>query len=39
MLPARGELVLAAILCGQGLDFTGAGITTALGHIIGCATT
>jgi alcohol dehydrogenase class IV len=32
---ARGELVLAAILCGQGTDFTGAGITTALGHIIG----
>jgi alcohol dehydrogenase class IV len=32
---ARGELVLAAVLCGQGTDFTGAGITTALGHIIG----
>jgi alcohol dehydrogenase class IV len=32
---ARAELVLAAILCGQGTDFTGAGMTTALGHIIG----
>jgi alcohol dehydrogenase class IV len=32
---ARGELVLAAVLCGQGTDFTGAGVTTALGHIIG----
>jgi acyl-CoA synthetase (AMP-forming)/AMP-acid ligase II/alcohol dehydrogenase class IV len=32
---ARGELALAAVLCGQGTDFTGAGITTALGHIIG----
>jgi alcohol dehydrogenase class IV len=32
---ARGGLVLAAVLCGQGTDFTGAGITTALGHIIG----
>lgn len=32
---ARGELVLAAMLCGQGTDFTGAGVTTALGHIIG----
>jgi acyl-CoA synthetase (AMP-forming)/AMP-acid ligase II/alcohol dehydrogenase class IV len=31
----RGELVLAAVLCGQGTDFTGAGATTALGHIIG----
>jgi acyl-CoA synthetase (AMP-forming)/AMP-acid ligase II/alcohol dehydrogenase class IV len=32
---ARSELVHAAILCGQGTDFTGLGITTALGHIIG----
>jgi alcohol dehydrogenase class IV len=32
---ARGELVLAAVLCGQGTDHTGAGVTTALGHIIG----
>jgi alcohol dehydrogenase class IV len=32
---ARGELALAAVLCGQGTDFTGAGVTTALGHIIG----
>jgi alcohol dehydrogenase len=31
----RGELVLAAILCGQGTDHTGAGITTVLGHAIG----
>jgi alcohol dehydrogenase len=32
---ARAELVLAAVLCGQGTDFTGAGMITALGHIIG----
>lgn len=32
---ARAELVLAAMLCGQGTDFTGAGMITALGHIIG----
>ena len=31
----RGDLVLAAVLCGQGTDFTGAGITTVLGHAIG----
>lgn len=31
----RSELVLAAILCGQGTDYTGAGITTVLGHAIG----
>jgi len=31
----RSELVLAAILCGQGSDYTGAGIATALGHAIG----
>jgi alcohol dehydrogenase len=31
----RGELVLAAILCGQGTDHTSAGITTVLGHAIG----
>ena len=31
----RGELVLAGILCGQGTDHTGAGITTVLGHAIG----
>ena len=31
----RGELVLAAVLCGQGTDHTGAGITTVLGHAIG----
>lgn len=32
---ARGELVLAAVLCGQGTDFTGLGLTSALGHVIG----
>ena len=31
----RGELVLAAVLCGQGTDHTGAGITTVLGHAVG----
>lgn len=31
----RGELMLAAVLCGQGSDFTGAGMTTVLGHAIG----
>ena len=31
----RGELVLAAVLCGHGTDHTGAGITTVLGHAIG----
>lgn len=31
----RGELVLAGILCGQGTDHTGAGITTVVGHAIG----
>lgn len=31
----RGDLVLAAMLCGQGTDYTGAGITTVLGHAIG----
>lgn len=32
---ARSELVLAALMCGQGTDHTGAGITTVLGHAIG----
>ncbi|CAN7607914.1 iron-containing alcohol dehydrogenase family protein [Pseudorhodoferax sp. LjRoot39] len=32
---ARGQLVLAAILCGQGTDHTAAGITTVLGHAVG----
>jgi alcohol dehydrogenase class IV len=32
---ARGELLLAALLCGQGTDHTGAGMTTVLGHAIG----
>lgn len=31
----RGELVLAAVMCGQGTDHTGAGITSVLGHAIG----
>lgn len=31
----RGELMLAAVLCGQGSDFAGAGITTVLGHAVG----
>lgn len=31
----RGELLLAAVLCGQGSDHTGAGITTVLGHALG----
>jgi len=31
----RGELMLAAVLCGQGTDYTGAGIATVLGHAIG----
>lgn len=31
----RMELVLAAVLCGQGSDFTGAGATTVLGHAVG----
>jgi alcohol dehydrogenase len=32
---ARGELVMAAVLCGCGTDYTGAGIATVLGHAIG----
>jgi alcohol dehydrogenase class IV len=31
----RGELTLAAVMCGQGTDFTGAGIATVLGHALG----
>lgn len=31
----RAQLLLAAVLCGQGTDHTGAGITTVLGHAIG----
>lgn len=31
----RGELLLAAVLCGQGTDHAGAGITTVLGHALG----
>jgi len=32
---ARGNLMLAAILCGHGTDHTSAGVTTVLGHAIG----
>ena len=32
---ARGELALAAILCGQGTEFGGGGLASALGHAIG----
>lgn len=31
----RGELMLAALMCGQGTDHTAAGIMTVLGHAIG----
>jgi alcohol dehydrogenase class IV len=31
----RAELVLAAVLSGQGTDYTSAGITTVLGHAVG----
>jgi alcohol dehydrogenase class IV len=34
-LDARGDLMLAAVLCGQGTDYAAAGITTVLGHAIG----
>lgn len=33
-LAARAELMLASVLCGQGTDYTGAGITIPLGHAI-----
>ncbi len=33
---ARGELMLASVLCGLGTDYTGVGITVVLGHSI-CA--
>jgi alcohol dehydrogenase class IV len=32
---ARSDMMLAAMLTGQGTDHTGAGITTVLGHAIG----
>jgi alcohol dehydrogenase class IV len=32
---ARSDMVLAAILCGQGTDFSGAGLTTVLSHATG----
>jgi alcohol dehydrogenase len=31
----RDEMALTAVLCGQGTDHTGAGMTTVLGHAIG----
>lgn len=31
----RGEIAVGALLCGQGTDHTGAGITTVLGHALG----
>jgi alcohol dehydrogenase class IV len=31
----RGELMLAALLAGQGTDYTGLGLAAALGHTIG----
>ncbi|MBB3014117.1 iron-containing alcohol dehydrogenase family protein [Cupriavidus alkaliphilus] len=31
----RAQLLHAAVMCGQGTDHTGAGITTVLGHAIG----
>lgn len=34
-LDARGDLMLAAVMCGQGTDHAAAGITTVLGHAIG----
>jgi alcohol dehydrogenase class IV len=32
---ARTELIIGAVLCGQGTDYTSAGITTVLGHAVG----
>jgi len=32
---ARGELMLAAVLCGRGTEHTAGGIATVLGHAIG----
>lgn len=31
----RGQLVLAAVLCGRGTDFTGGGLASVLGHALG----
>lgn len=31
----RGQLILAAVLCGRGTDFTGGGIASVLGHALG----
>jgi alcohol dehydrogenase len=32
---ARNELAVAAVMCGQGTEYTGLGIPSALGHAIG----
>ncbi len=32
---ARADLVVAAMLCGQGTDHSGAGATTVIGHAVG----
>jgi alcohol dehydrogenase class IV len=34
-LNVRGDLMMAAVLSGQGTDFTGSGLATVLGHAIG----
>ena len=34
-IEAREALMHAAVLCGQGSDYTAAGVTTVLGHAIG----
>jgi alcohol dehydrogenase class IV len=31
----RGELMLAALLSGQGTDYTGGGVTSVIGHCVG----
>ena len=33
-LQARADLVIASILCGQGSDYTGAGMTIPIGHAL-----
>jgi alcohol dehydrogenase class IV len=34
-LDLRSDLMMASILCGQGSDYTGAGMAIPLGHAIG----
>src|SRR5205085_8755817 len=34
-LALRSDLMLASILCGQGSDYTGAGMAIPLGHAVG----